>query len=103
VDPRTGLDAVERRKFLTLPRLELRPLSRPVAKPTELSRLLAVSGRNYRKIELLTNIHNDRIASVCKHPVQCWGFTEFVPNLASPYISFTEPMQKVKLSLRLTN
>jgi hypothetical protein len=29
VGPRTGLDAVEKRKFLTLPGLELRPLCRP--------------------------------------------------------------------------
>jgi hypothetical protein len=29
VDPRTGLDDVEKRKFLTLPGLELRPLGRP--------------------------------------------------------------------------
>jgi hypothetical protein len=29
VDPRAGLHEVEKRKFLTLPRLELRPLSRP--------------------------------------------------------------------------
>jgi hypothetical protein len=29
VDPRAGLDNVEKRKFLTLPGLELRPLSRP--------------------------------------------------------------------------
>jgi hypothetical protein len=29
VDPRAGLDASEKRKFLTLPGLELRPLSRP--------------------------------------------------------------------------
>jgi hypothetical protein len=30
VGPRTGLDDVEKRKFLTLPVLELRPLCRPV-------------------------------------------------------------------------
>jgi hypothetical protein len=30
VDPRAGLDDVERRKFLTLPGLELRTLGRPV-------------------------------------------------------------------------
>jgi hypothetical protein len=30
VDPRTGLDDVEERKFLTLPGLELRSLGRPV-------------------------------------------------------------------------
>jgi hypothetical protein len=29
VDPRAGLDDVEKRKFLTLPELELRPLGRP--------------------------------------------------------------------------
>jgi hypothetical protein len=29
VDPRAGLDNVEKRKFLTLPGLELRPLGRP--------------------------------------------------------------------------
>jgi hypothetical protein len=29
MDPRAGLDNVEKRKFLTLPGLELRPLSHP--------------------------------------------------------------------------
>jgi hypothetical protein len=29
VDPRAGLDNAEKRKFLTLPGLELRPLGRP--------------------------------------------------------------------------
>jgi hypothetical protein len=29
VDPRAGLDDVEKKKFLTLPGFELRPLSRP--------------------------------------------------------------------------
>jgi hypothetical protein len=29
VDPRAGLDDVEKRKFLTLPALKLQPLSRP--------------------------------------------------------------------------
>jgi hypothetical protein len=29
VDPRAGVDDLEKRKFLTLPGLELRPLSRP--------------------------------------------------------------------------
>jgi hypothetical protein len=29
VDPRTGLDDVEKRKFLTLPGLEIRPLGSP--------------------------------------------------------------------------
>jgi hypothetical protein len=43
VDPRAGLDDVEKRKFLTLPRLELRPLGRP-------TRSLSL----YRLLELLS-------------------------------------------------
>jgi hypothetical protein len=31
VDPRAGLDTVDKRKLLTLPGLELRPLSRPAS------------------------------------------------------------------------
>jgi hypothetical protein len=38
VDPRAGLDDVEKRKFLPLPRLELRPLCRP-ARSQQLYRL----------------------------------------------------------------
>jgi hypothetical protein len=32
VDPRVGLDEVEKRKFLILPGLELRPLGRPASR-----------------------------------------------------------------------
>jgi hypothetical protein len=32
VDPRAGLDNVEKRKFLKLPGLELRPLGRPASR-----------------------------------------------------------------------
>jgi hypothetical protein len=39
VDPRAGLDNVEKRKFLTLSGLELRPLGRP-ARSQSLSQLL---------------------------------------------------------------
>jgi hypothetical protein len=39
VGPRTGLDDVESRKFLTLPGLELQTLRRPASRYTELSRL----------------------------------------------------------------
>jgi hypothetical protein len=38
VDPRAGLDDEEKRKFLTLPGLELRPLDRP-ARSQSISRL----------------------------------------------------------------
>jgi hypothetical protein len=34
VDPRAGLDDVEKRKFLTLPGLKLRPLGRPACSPS---------------------------------------------------------------------
>jgi hypothetical protein len=40
VDPKGDLDDVMKRKLLTLPALELRPLGRPVAVLTELSRIL---------------------------------------------------------------
>jgi hypothetical protein len=33
VDPRASLDDLEKRKFLTLPGFELRPLSRPAREP----------------------------------------------------------------------
>jgi hypothetical protein len=50
VNLRAGLDDLEKRKFLTLPELELRPLDRParsvVAIPTTLSRLLKENRRN---------------------------------------------------------
>jgi hypothetical protein len=35
VDPRAGLDDVEKRKFFTLPGLELRPLGRPARSNTD--------------------------------------------------------------------
>jgi hypothetical protein len=35
VNPRAGLDDVEKRKFLTLPGLEFRPLGRPARKLKE--------------------------------------------------------------------
>jgi hypothetical protein len=40
VDLRAGVDDLEKRTFLTLPGLELRPLGRSVDIPTTLSRLL---------------------------------------------------------------
>jgi hypothetical protein len=48
VDPRTAMDDVEKRKFLKLPRLELRPIGRPASSyATTLSRLL---GNKYKYI-----------------------------------------------------
>jgi hypothetical protein len=44
VDPRTGLDNVEKRKFLTVPGLQLRPLCRP-AYNQSLSRLMEGLGQ----------------------------------------------------------
>jgi hypothetical protein len=40
VDPRAGLDDLEKRKFFTIPGLELRPLSRPARNSEK------VKGRN---------------------------------------------------------
>jgi hypothetical protein len=59
VDPRAGLHDVEKRKFLTLPELELRPLSRPARSqslnrmryPGSTSRLRTCSPRSSRHIK----------------------------------------------------
>jgi hypothetical protein len=59
VDPRAGLDDVKKRKFLTLPRLELRPLGRP-ARSQSLHRLRYPSVgtvRNVAGCSLLGRIH----------------------------------------------
>jgi hypothetical protein len=45
VGPRAGLDAVEKRKFLTLPELEFQPLGRP-ARGQSLYRLRYPASRN---------------------------------------------------------
>jgi hypothetical protein len=53
VDPRAGLDDVEKRKFLTLPGLELRPLGRP-ARSQSLYRLCYLgSSPNSGKIQFI--------------------------------------------------
>jgi hypothetical protein len=58
VDPRAGLDDVEKRKFLTLPGLELRPLRRP-ARSQSLYRL-RYSGSTSLCISFI--IYGDEIA-----------------------------------------
>jgi hypothetical protein len=42
VGPTIGLDDLEKSKFLTLSVLEIQPLARPAAIPTELPRILAL-------------------------------------------------------------
>jgi hypothetical protein len=54
VNPRAVLEDVEKRKFLTLPRLELRPLGRPV-RGQSLYRL-HYPGSYFLKIEMLNTI-----------------------------------------------
>jgi hypothetical protein len=39
VDPRAGMDDAEKKKFLTLPGLELRPLGRPASRYTDCANL----------------------------------------------------------------
>jgi hypothetical protein len=56
VGPRTGLDDVAERKFLTLPGLELRPLCRP-ARSQWLSRLLNVTELTLLMLQELRERH----------------------------------------------
>jgi hypothetical protein len=51
VDPRTGLTAVEGRKILPLPGLELRPLGRPV-RSQSLSRFSPMNCKTYEIIKM---------------------------------------------------
>jgi hypothetical protein len=65
VDPRSGLDDVEKRKFLTLPGLELRPLGRP-ARSQSLYRLRypgsAPYGTNiYKKSKVNKTLQDDQV------------------------------------------
>jgi hypothetical protein len=62
VNPRAGLDDVEKRKFLTLPGLELRPLGRP-ARSQSLYRLryhLGIGGWLILKL-LLNKLGRDSV------------------------------------------
>jgi hypothetical protein len=52
VDPRAGLDDVEKRKFFTLPGLELRHLGRP-ARSQSLYGLRYPGSEEYRNLEYL--------------------------------------------------
>jgi hypothetical protein len=52
VGPRAGLDDMEKRKFLTLPGLELRPLGSP-ARSQSLSRLLLASVAVFFRVEVI--------------------------------------------------
>jgi hypothetical protein len=58
VDPRAGLDDIEKRNFLTLPELELRPFSRP-ARSQLVYRLLypASRGGYIWELKWLSNCH----------------------------------------------
>jgi hypothetical protein len=57
LDPRAGLDDVEKRKFLTLPGLELRPFSRPACSQA-LCRLRYCKHGNVRISEIVAHKFN---------------------------------------------
>jgi hypothetical protein len=58
VDLRAGLDDLGKRKFLTLPGLELRPLSRP-ARSQSLYRLRYLGSVD----EFICSLHNDTVSN----------------------------------------
>jgi hypothetical protein len=66
VGPRAGLDEVDKRKFLILLGLELRPLGRPVAIPTMLSHLL---NKNSVHNDIKNEMQSQQMLSVffCSH------------------------------------
>jgi hypothetical protein len=67
VDPRAGLDEVEKRKFVTLPRLKLQPLGR-VACSQSLYRLRSVWSLRKEQFQLLdhtSRYSGNTIGKVC--------------------------------------
>jgi hypothetical protein len=66
VDPRAGLDDVEKRNFLTLPGLELRPLGRP-ARSQSLYRLRHPGSRFYHVICLIMLVNTFHLISYVSH------------------------------------
>jgi hypothetical protein len=56
LDPRASLDDVEKRKFLTLPGLELRHLGRP-ARSQSLYRLRSPGENRYCRITIIYNVN----------------------------------------------
>jgi hypothetical protein len=68
VGPRDGLDDVEKKKSLTLPELELRPLGRPV-RSQSLYRLHYPSSVQTNSINIKTGMINYSVfyTGLCKH------------------------------------
>jgi hypothetical protein len=72
VDPRTGLDGVEERKFLPLPGLELRPLGRPASSQSLRSWFLTPSYLHIVQVAIYlciygSAVHGDRFISFLIH------------------------------------
>jgi hypothetical protein len=63
VDPRAGLDDVEKRKFLTLPGLELLTFGRPACSQS-LSRLPSYGGENIKIFNLKEGFEEEQYAQI---------------------------------------
>jgi hypothetical protein len=76
MDPRAGLDDMEKRQFLTLPGLEPQPLGRPACKPvailTTLSRL-----RRTLCTHILSGLNGCALPSV--HGIACCQIQTLLP------------------------
>jgi hypothetical protein len=86
VGPRTGLDDVEKRKFLTLPGLELRPLCRS-ARSQSLYRLRYPGSAGNRRVLITQGSRSWECVTVAEDLVQ---FQAFVSEVLNILIALTE-------------
>jgi hypothetical protein len=78
VDPRAGLDDLEKRKFLTIPGLELWPLSRP-ARSQSLYRL-SYPGFSLNALQIYTQLQYEAVLYRTSSNVAVYTSTPFLHN-----------------------
>jgi hypothetical protein len=94
VDPRVGLDNVEKRKFLTLPGLELRPLGRSTSRYTDYAIPLTlkqlpvdfmfkalISYRDLEKFLFFTTLEQPFKFRIEREPRICFHFSKYCQSL----------------------
>jgi hypothetical protein len=104
VVPRTSLAGVEKRKFLTLPGLELRPLGRP-ALSQSLYRLRYVTERKVTMQRPVNAAIAEEVFSVWFAYTHCWAIDAFSVSPPRGYVSGIElnqiRMKRIKTRTRM--
>jgi hypothetical protein len=98
VGTRGGLDAVEKRKFLTLPGLELRPLDRP-ARSQSLYRLRCPGSNKLRVPNLISKklLEPNYISSIHYTSTE---MTHFCSSSSPSWVELSSPICQRKIFIR---